>query len=142
MLRKVVGLLTLAAMPFISVNAEAHVRFHHHHHSWHYRYHHHSYRHHARHALHAGPEVASIGVGESGGLASWYYGRGGGLTAAHRSFPFGTRVLVTNRNNGRTVVVRINDRGPFIAGRIIDLNRTAASAIGVTGVSPVSIRRL
>jgi rare lipoprotein A len=138
MFRKVIGLLTLAAMPFISANAEAHVRFHHHH-GWHHRVHHHALRHHA---MSGRLELASGGAGESGGLASWYYGRGGGLTAAHRSYPFGTRVLVTNRNNGRAVVVRINDRGPFIAGRIIDLNSTAAAAIGVTGVSPVSIHRL
>ena len=48
------------------------------------------------------------------------------LTAAHRSLAFGTKVKVTNRNNGRTVIVRINDRGPFIRGRVIDLSRAAA----------------
>lgn len=53
------------------------------------------------------------------------------LTAAHRSLAFGTRVKVTNRNNGRTVVVRINDRGPFIRGRVIDLSRAAAQNIGM-----------
>jgi rare lipoprotein A len=52
------------------------------------------------------------------------------LTAAHRSLPFGTRLKVTNRNNGRTVVVRINDRGPFIKGRVLDLSRGAASQLG------------
>ena len=87
--------------------------------------------------------TTATGTGESGsGLASWYRGRGGGLTAAHRSWPFGTRVLVTNRNNGRSVVVRINDRGPFIRGRVIDLNRSSAMMIGVTGVSPVTLQRL
>jgi rare lipoprotein A len=61
------------------------------------------------------------------------------LTAAHRTLPFGTRVRVTNLNNGRSVVVRINDRGPFVGGRSIDLSRGAASAIGMisTGVAPV-----
>jgi rare lipoprotein A len=49
-----------------------------------------------------------------------------GLTAAHRTLPFGTRVLVTNVRNGRTVVVRIVDRGPYGRGRIIDLSRAAA----------------
>lgn len=83
-----------------------------------------------------------VAAGGSTGLASWYRGRTGGLTAAHRSWPFGTRVLVTNRDNGRSVVVRIDDRGPFIRSRIIDLNRPSASAIGVTGISPVSLRRL
>lgn len=63
------------------------------------------------------------------------------LTAAHRSLPFGTRVRVTNRSNGRSVVVTINDRGPFIAGRIIDLSRAAAQVISMTGagVAPVSV---
>ena len=53
------------------------------------------------------------------------------LTAAHRSLRFGTKVKVTNRNNGRTVVVRINDRGPFIRGRVLDLSRAAAQNIGM-----------
>jgi rare lipoprotein A len=53
------------------------------------------------------------------------------LTAAHRTLAFGTKVKVTNRNNGRTVVVRINDRGPFIRGRVIDLSRAAAQNIGM-----------
>jgi rare lipoprotein A len=63
----------------------------------------------------------------------------GGLTAAHKTLPFGTKVRVTNANTGRSVVVRINDRGPFIRGRIIDLSVGAARAIGLTssGVAPV-----
>lgn len=66
------------------------------------------------------------------------------LTAAHRSLPFGTRVRVTNRSNGRSVVVTINDRGPFIGGRIIDLSRAAAQAISMTGqgVAAVSLEVL
>lgn len=56
----------------------------------------------------------------------------GGLTAAHRTLPFGTKVRVTSPNTGRSVVVRINDRGPFIPGRIIDLSIGAAQAIGLT----------
>lgn len=64
-----------------------------------------------------------------------------GLTAAHRSLPFGTIVQVTNLANGRSVVVRINDRGPFIAGRHIDLSRGAARQIGMleAGVANVLI---
>ena len=54
------------------------------------------------------------------------------LTAAHRTLPFGTRLKVTNKSNGRSVVVRINDRGPFIKGRVLDLSKGAASAIGLT----------
>lgn len=53
------------------------------------------------------------------------------LTAAHRTLPFGTRVQVTNPTNGRSVVVRINDRGPFHGGRVIDLSRSAAERIGI-----------
>ena len=55
------------------------------------------------------------------------------LTMAHRTLPFGTRVRVTHAGNGRSVIVRINDRGPYVKGRIIDLSRAAASAIGMTG---------
>jgi rare lipoprotein A len=55
-----------------------------------------------------------------------------GLTAAHKTLPLGTRVRVTNRSNGRTVVVRINDRGPFVPGRVIDLSRAAAARLGMT----------
>jgi rare lipoprotein A len=84
-----------------------------------------------------------------GGKAS-YYKSGGrtangerfnphGRTAAHRSLPFGTNVLVKHRRNGRSVVVRINDRGPFIRDRIIDLSLGAALAIGLTGVAEVSL---
>jgi len=63
------------------------------------------------------------------------------LTAAHRSLPFGTRVLVENLSNGRSVVVRINDRGPFTGGRIIDLSRAAAASIGMiqSGVAKVRV---
>lgn len=64
------------------------------------------------------------------------------LTAAHKSLPFGTRVKVTNRRTGRSVVVRINDRGPFVAGRVIDLSRGAARAMGMTGTAPVDLARL
>ncbi len=53
------------------------------------------------------------------------------MTAAHKTLPFGTKVRVTNRNNGKSVVVRINDRGPFIRGRHIDLSRAAGSRIGL-----------
>ena len=55
------------------------------------------------------------------------------MTAAHRSLPFGTKVRVTNKSNGRSVVVTINDRGPFIRGRIIDLSTAAAGVIGMKG---------
>jgi rare lipoprotein A len=77
------------------------------------------------------------------GVASYYYSghtvasgarfNPDGMTAAHRTLPFGTRVRVTHLGNGRSVNVVINDRGPFIGGRIIDLSRGAANVIGMMG---------
>ena len=66
------------------------------------------------------------------------------LTAAHKTLPFGTYVRVTNLNNGKSIVVRINDRGPFVKGRIIDLSYAAAKKLGmdITGVAPVKIKVL
>ena len=67
----------------------------------------------------------------------------GALTAAHRTLPFGTKVRVTNKRTGRSVVVTITDRGPFIRGRVIDLTMAGASAIGMGwGVAPVTLERL
>jgi rare lipoprotein A len=63
----------------------------------------------------------------------------GGLTAAHKTLPFGSRVRVTNRRNGRSVVVRINDRGPYIRGRVIDLTPAGAHALGFSGLAPVTL---
>nr|BDD43801.1 hypothetical protein 20 [Spirochaetaceae bacterium] len=91
------------------------------------------------------------------GIASWYGGKFQGrltangevfdtneLTAAHRELPFGTIVQVTNTDTGASVVVRINDRGPFVDNRVIDLSRAAADAIGLTatGVAPVVLEIL
>jgi rare lipoprotein A (peptidoglycan hydrolase) len=83
------------------------------------------------------------GSGSLSGIASYYWqpqpvASGGrfnpdALTAAHKTLPFGTRVRVTHAANGRSVEVVINDRGPYIAGRIIDLSRRAAQVIGMTG---------
>lgn len=83
--------------------------------------------------------IASPSRAQSG-IAS-VYGRSSGMTAAHRTLPFGSRVRVTNRNNRRSVMVTINDRGPFIRGRIIDLSRGAARALGVSGLAAVSVTR-
>jgi hypothetical protein len=74
------------------------------------------------------------------GMASWYGGRGGGMTAAHRTLPFGSRVEVTNTRNGRSVTVTINDRGPFIRGRIIDVSIAAARALGMIGSGTCPVR--
>jgi rare lipoprotein A len=103
-------------------------------------------------------QVQTVAVGpvrfQINGWASWYGPGFDGnatasgerfnqydLTAAHRHLPFGTRVRVTNMDNGRTVVVRINDRGPFVGDRVIDLSKGAAQVLGVvgSGVAPVRV---
>ena len=81
--------------------------------------------------------IASVYSGER--TANGEYAHAGRLTAAHRSLPFGTLVRVTHRGTGRSVVVRINDRGPFVGGRIIDLTPAAARAIGFNGLAPVTV---
>ena len=65
------------------------------------------------------------------------------MTAAHRSLPFGSKVKVTNQRNGKSVVVRINDRGPFIKGRVIDLSKAAAHKLGFvsSGHAPICISK-
>jgi rare lipoprotein A len=86
------------------------------------------------------------------GEASWYgpgfHGRrtangevfnSQALTAAHRTLPFGTKVRVVNEKTGRSVVVRINDRGPFAKGRVIDLAHAAARQIGMSGTARVAL---
>ncbi len=62
-----------------------------------------------------------------------------GVSAAHKSLPFGTRVIVRNQRTGRSITVRINDRGPFVAGRIIDLSTGAKNALGMDGLAPVCL---
>jgi len=62
------------------------------------------------------------------------------LTAAHRTFPFGTSILVTNLTNNKTVTVRVNDRGPFVDGRIIDLSMGAAKVIGLIQTGTAKVR--
>jgi rare lipoprotein A len=64
------------------------------------------------------------------------------LTAAHRTLPFGTRVRVVNERTGRSVVVRINDRGPYAHGRVIDLSHASAQAIGLMGVGSVTVAEM
>jgi rare lipoprotein A len=86
----------------------------------------------------SGSGLASVYSG--GRTASGQHMTSGAMTAAHPTLPFGTRVTVTNNHNGSSVVVRINDRGPFVRGRVIDLSPAAAHAIGLTGIAPVSLR--
>jgi rare lipoprotein A len=88
-----------------------------------------------------GTTFAPLSASAESGIAS-FYSSGGGYTAAHKTLPFGTRVRVTNSRNGRSIVVVINDRGPFIRGRIIDLSPAAARAIGISGIGNVSIQAI
>ena len=91
--------------------------------------------------------------GVQSGLASWYGPDFHGkltsnkeiynmhdLTAAHKTLPFGTHVMVTNLNNGKSITVRINDRGPFVKGRIIDLSYAAAKALDMVGPGVIPVR--
>jgi len=104
-----------------------------------------------------GPPALDLAAATEEGEASWYgdpyHGRQAAsgevfdknkLTAAHRTLPFDTWVRVENKTNGKTVDVRINDRGPFVAGRIIDLSEAAAREIDMVraGVAPVRVRVL
>ena len=99
--------------------------------------------------------TAGAAVAESG-LASVYGNRDGhagtrtasgermnpgAMTAAHRTLPFGSRVHVVNKRNGKSVTVRITDRGPFVRGRVIDVSPAAASALGFSGLTPVTLMR-
>jgi rare lipoprotein A len=84
--------------------------------------------------------IASIYGYDGQRTASGERAQPNGLTAAHRTLPFGTRVRVTNKRNGRSVVVRINDRGPFVRGRVIDLTPAAARVLGFSGLAPVTLQ--
>jgi rare lipoprotein A len=110
-------------------------------------HHHHHHHHHAHHAGNSSWRDANASVGGGGhsfsGMASYYGNESGSRTAsgqrfnqsamtcAHRSLPFGTRLRVTH--GGRSVVVTVNDRGPFVRGRVLDLSTGAARAVGLTG---------
>jgi rare lipoprotein A len=103
-----------------------------------------------------GPEGAVAGNFVEEGLASWYGGNGDGfagkptasgelfdpqdLTAAHRTLPLGTLLLVENLDNGRAVTVRVNDRGPFVKGRILDLSKRGAQVLGYAGQGTAKVR--
>lgn len=94
--------------------------------------------------------VASTGSASAQcGRASWYALNSktasgermnpAAMTAAHRTLPFGTKVRVTNNKNGRSVVVRINDRGPFVRGRVIDVSKAAARRLGFVGAGHTAV---
>lgn len=97
--------------------------------------------------------ASEVGLASERGLASWYGKRHHGrltasgmvfnqdaLTAAHRTLPFGTRVRVTNLENGRQVAVQITDRGPYRSRRVIDLSREAAQALAMLTPGVVRVR--
>jgi len=86
---------------------------------------------------HGGPQSGIASIYSGGRTANGERALPHRLTAAHRTLPFGTKVRVTNKRNGRSVVVRINDRGPFIRGRVIDVTPAAARALGFSGLAPV-----
>jgi rare lipoprotein A len=97
--------------------------------------------------------LTNVSAGDQAGVASVYSTESGGgtasgqklnpqaLTAAHRSLPFGTKVKVTNKHNGNSVVVTINDRGPFVRGRVIDVTPAAARVLGFSGLTQVTLNK-
>ena len=88
----------------------------------------------------AADQVASVYSHESGsGTASGQKLNREAFTAAHRTLPFGSKVKVTNKSNGRSVVVTINDRGPFVRGRVIDVTPAAARVLGFSGLAQVTL---
>ncbi len=90
-------------------------------------------------ALLSASAIASAQAQSWTGKASYYRGQGK-LTAAHRFLPFGTRVRVTNLENGRAASVTITDRGPFVRGRIIDVSKGAARLLGMRGAGVARVR--
>ncbi len=111
------------------------------------RHTHHAGKHAKKHSV---PKPARLDTTEATGTASYYHESKktasgerfdpDGLTAAHRTLPFGTRIRVTNLSNNQAVMVRINDRGPFIRSRSIDLSAGAAAAIGMKSAGIARVR--
>ena len=93
-------------------------------------------------ALPIGSDIVGVASfywqGQKTATGAWF--NPDGMTAAHRTLPFGTKVRVTHLGSGRSVVVRINDRGPYIAGRIIDLSRGAAGVLGMQNQGVARVR--
>jgi len=111
---------------------------------------HHGARHLAHHvAHHVADDEASPGGQNFSGFASYYSGsrrivssgtfNSSGYTCAHRTLPFGTRLRVVDPNSGRSVEVTVNDRGPFVHGRVLDLSLSAAKALGMIGRGVVRV---
>ena len=87
-----------------------------------------------------GIRIASVYRYTGEKTADGEFAKPSGLTAAHKTLPCGTRVRVTNKRNGKSVVVRINDRSPFIRGRVIDLTPSGSRALGFSGLAPVTLQ--
>lgn len=96
----------------------------------------------------AGVTVANAQCGKASWYGPGFHGRStasgerfnqSNMTAAHKYLPFGTRLRVTNKRNGKSVVVRINDRGPYVGGRLLDLSKGAASQIGMVRSGSASV---
>lgn len=128
--------------------------------SRHHRHHHH-HRHHAQTDTNATSDwrnanasmTPTSGTGRSfSGMASFYGNESGSktasgqrfnqnaMTAAHRSLPFGTKLRVTDTSSGRFVTVRVNDRGPFVRGRVVDVSPSAAEALGMVDKGITTVR--
>ena len=100
----------------------------------------------------ANASVQSSGSGSFAGVASFYGNESGSrtasgqrfnendMTAAHRSLPFGTKLRVTDTSSGRFVTVRVNDRGPFVRGRVVDVSPSAAEALGMVDKGITNVR--
>lgn len=110
-----------------------------------------AHRHHGAAARTAALPMSGGSVGGQTGSASFYRGgrtaaggRVGSATCAHRTLPFGTKVLVTNLRSGRQAVLTVNDRGPFVRGRIVDVSVGAAGRLGMigSGTAPVRVQVL
>ena len=121
-MRPIFCIAALVAASLIASSAPAHSRGF----SW-------FFSHSRPHGFCAGQHVVATYYSSGRRTASGQAFNSGGLTAAHRSLPFGSQVTVTNPENGRSVTVTINDRGPFTHGVTLDLARGAAHAIGMTG---------
>jgi rare lipoprotein A len=89
--------------------------------------------------VHAQSGIASVYAYKSEKTANGERVRPSDMTAAHKTLPFGTRVKVVNLKNGKSVTVRINDRGPFVRGRVIDLTPAGAKALGFSGLTRVTL---
>ena len=116
-------------------------------------HHHHHHKHKAENSwLNANASIGPTGHRSFSGIASYYGNEAGSktasgqrfnqhaMTAAHRSLPFGTRLRVTNTTTGKSVTVRVNDRGPYVPGRVVDVSYSAARALGMVDAGTAKVK--